>query len=136
MASKLNPYLHFRDNAREALEFYQHVLGGELTINTFGSFGTEGPLADKVMHGQLDTPAGFTLMCSDTPPEMEYNPGGSFTVSLSGDDGDELRGYFEKLSEGGSVHTPLQKMVWGDEFGALDDKFGISWLVNIAGTSS
>jgi len=132
MASRLNPYLHFRGDAKEALEFYRSVLGGELQIMTFGQLGAADPaLADQVMHGQLETPSGYTLMCSDTPPDMAHNPGDNFTISLSGDDAEELRGYFEKLAEGGSVHTPLRKQVWGDEFGALNDKFGIPWLVNI-----
>ncbi|SHN48148.1 VOC family protein [Cryptosporangium aurantiacum] len=133
MASRLNPYLHFRGNAREAMEFYRDVLGGDLQLMTFAQFGSEDPtLAEQVMHGQLETPSGYTLMASDTPPDMSHNPGDNFTISLSGDDGDELRGYFERLSEGGSVYTPLQKQVWGDEFGALTDKFGVAWLVNIS----
>jgi PhnB protein len=71
-------------------------------------------------------------MASDTPPGMEFHSGGNITISLSGDDGDLLRGYFEKLSEGGQVTMPLKKQMWGDEFGSLTDRFGVSWLVNIA----
>lgn len=63
---------------------------------------------------------------------MPYNPpGDNITVSLSGDDGDVLRGYWEQLSGTGTVSVPLEKQMWGDEFGACTDKFGISWLVNI-----
>jgi PhnB protein len=132
MASRLNPYINFDGTARQALEFYKDVFGGELRINTFGDFGGGDPaIADKVMHAQLETPSGFTLMVSDTPPEWQVNPGNNISVSLSGDDGDELRGYWDKLSDGGTVTTPLEKQMWGDEFGQCVDKFGISWLVNI-----
>jgi PhnB protein len=134
MASRLNPYISFQDNARQAMEFYQSVLGGELAISTFGEFGD--PAADNanlVMHSSLESDAGFTLMASDTPPGMDYNPGSNITVSLSGDDGETLKGYWEKLSDGAQINMPLERQMWGDDFGQLVDKFGIGWLVNIAG---
>jgi PhnB protein len=132
MASRLNPYIQFKDNAREALEFYKGVFGGNLVMNTFGEFGQQdSPDADKIMHGQLETDSGFTLMASDTPPGMERNPGDNISVSLSGDDADELRRYWEKLSDGGTVSVPLEKQMWGDEFGQCVDRFGIQWMVNI-----
>ncbi|MEV0566690.1 VOC family protein [Dactylosporangium sp. NPDC050588] len=132
MTSRLNPYLSFRGNARQAMEFYQSVFGGTLRLNTFGEFNPEaGPIADQVMHGQLETASGYTIMGSDTPPEMAHNPGDHITVSLSGDDAAELRGYWEKLSASGKVSVPLEKQMWGDEFGACVDQFGIPWMVNI-----
>jgi PhnB protein len=134
MTSTLNPYLNFKDTAREALEFYREALGGEVNVSTFGEYGDkDAPEADLVMHGQLDTPAGFTLMCSDAPPGMDASVSGGFAVSLSGDDEAELRGYWDKLSPGGEVTVPLEKQMWGDTFGMMTDKFGISWMVNIAG---
>lgn len=134
MASRLNPYISFRDNAREAMEFYQSVFGGELNVSTFGEFGApEGTPPDGIMHAQLDTPSGYTIMAADTPAGMSHNPGDTMSVSLSGDDGDDLRGYFAKLSEGGSVSVPLEKQMWGDEFGMVTDRFGVGWMVNIAG---
>lgn len=140
MATLLNPYLSFRDNAREAMDFYRSVFGGELTSSTFGEFQvSEDPAeSNKVMHSQLTTASGFTLMASDTPNSMEYTPGNNFTVSLSGlaDDEAELRGYWDRLSEGGTVTMPLESAPWGDSFGSLDDKFGVKWLVNIAGTAA
>jgi PhnB protein len=133
MSSRLNPYISFTDNARPAMEFYRDVFGGNLTLNTFGDFGTQDPgEAGKVMHAMLETEGGFTLMASDTPPGMEHHPGTNVSISLSGDDGDELRGYWRKLSESGTVSVPLEKQMWGDEFGMCTDQFGISWLVNIA----
>ena len=134
MAATLNPYISFRDNAREAMEFYQAALGGDLESNTFGEYGNpDAPEANLIMHARLNTAAGFTLMGADTPPGMEHTPGTNITVSLSGEDSAELRGYWEKLGEGATVTVPLEKQMWGDEFGMLVDRFGIGWMVNIAG---
>ncbi len=132
MASRLNPYLNFPGNARQAMQFYQRVLGGILTVSTFGEYGDkESPGADNVMHAMLETDRGFTLMASDLPPGMEHNPGTNIALSLSGDDDAELRGYWEKLSDGGTVTVALEKQMWGDEFGMCIDRFGIGWMVNI-----
>jgi PhnB protein len=140
MATTLNPYLGFKDNAREAMDFYQSVFGGELTRSTFGEFhASEDPAEqDKIMHSQLETPSGFTLMGSDTPNHMSYTPGDNYSVSLSGpaSDADELRAYWDKLSDGGTVVMPLTPAPWGDSFGMLKDKFGVSWLVNISGAGA
>jgi len=135
MASRLNPYIGFRKDARPAMEFYQEVFGGELNLNTFGEFGDQDT-PDLIMHALLETPAGFTLMASDTPPSMDHNPGTNISVSLSGDDEDELRGYWDKLSDGGQVTMPLEKQMWGDVFGMVTDKFGIGWMVNITAPQS
>ena len=132
MTSRLNPYITFDGTARQAMEFYRDVLGGTLTASTFGELGgATGSDADKIMHSQLETDLGFTLMGSDSPPGGEYNPGTNISVSLSGDDADALRSYWQALSEGGTVTVPLEKQVWGDEFGSVIDRFGISWLVDI-----
>jgi PhnB protein len=132
MASRLNPYINFTGTARAALEFYQGVFGGTLRVSTFGEFGAPDPAsADQVMHGQLESDAGYTLMAADTPPGMEHTPGDNITVSLSGEDADELRGYWEKLSDGGTVTVALEKQMWGDEFGMCIDRFGVPWMVNI-----
>ena len=134
MTSTLNPYLGFRDNAREAMEFYRDTFGGELDISTFGDMGDpDAPEANLVMHSRLGTPSGFTLMGSDTPPGMDYQPASGVSISLSGDDDGDLRDWFEKLSDGGQVTMPLEKQMWGDVFGMCVDRFGISWMVNIAG---
>ena len=128
----LNPYLHFKDDARQAMEFYEQAFGGTLNVNTFGDFG-QSDSADKdlVMHAQLETAHGLTLMGADTPSHLAYEPGSRISVSLSGTEGDELRGYWEKLSDGATVTVPLEKQMWGDEFGMLTDRFGIDWMVNI-----
>ena len=131
MVSRLNPYIGFTDNARQAMEFYQEVFGGTLVLNTFGEYGTEGEDADKIMHGQLDTDQGYTLMGADTPTGMQRDSGSNITISLSGDEGGDLRGYWEKLSEGGTISIPLEKQMWGDEFGQCTDRFGVNWMINI-----
>jgi PhnB protein len=133
MASRLNPYLNFNGNARQAMEFYATVFGGELTMTTFGQLGApDAADSDKIMHGQLETRAGYTIMAADTPAGMAFQPMAGCAVSLSGDDVEELRGYWEKLSASGQATMPLQKQAWGDEFGMCVDGFGISWLVNIS----
>ena len=138
MSTRLNPYLGFRDNAREAMEFYHSVFGGELTSSTFAELhASEDPAeADKIMHSMLVTDGGLTLMAADTPNAMGYNPGDNYSVSLSGEAADEaeLRGYWEKLSASGSVTVPLEKAPWGDHFGMCTDGYGVAWLVNIAGS--
>jgi PhnB protein len=138
VATQLNPYLNFRDNAKQAMDFYHSVFGGELTSNTFADFhASEDPAEqDKIMHSQLVADNGMVLMAADTPNSMDYSPGSNFSISLSGDDEAELRGYWDKLSDGGTVTMPLDKASWGDTFGMCVDKFGISWLVNISAEQS
>jgi PhnB protein len=132
MASRLNPYLNFPGTAREAMEFYAGVFGGTPTTSTFGELGApDSPDADKIMHAMLETPSGYTIMGADVPTGMEYEPAAGVSLSLSGDDGDELRGYWDKLCDGGRVTIPLEKQVWGDEFGMCVDKYGIPWMVNV-----
>jgi PhnB protein len=137
MSTLLNPYLSFRDNARQAMEFYHSVFGGELAMNTFAEFGaSEDPAeADKIMHSQLTSPNGLVLMGADTPSSMEYQQGSSISISLSGDDETELRGYYDKLSDGGTVVMPLDKAPWGDTFGMCVDQYGTTWMVNVAGSA-
>lgn len=133
MTTRLNPYLGFRDNARSAMEFYHSVLGGELTTSTFGEFhaSVDPGENDKIMHAMLTSPNGLVLMGADTPNHMAYNPGDNISVSLSGEDEAELRGYWEKLSDGANITAAFEKAPWGDLFGMLVDKFGITWLVNV-----
>jgi PhnB protein len=136
----LNPYLSFRGTAKEAMEFYQSVFGGELTLSTFGENNMSDNPAEQqwIMHGQLESPNGLTLMGADTPTSMSYTPGDNISVSLSGpnEDETELRGYWEKLSDGANISAPLDQAPWGDIFGMCTDKFGVNWLVNIAGSPS
>ena len=132
MAVRLNPYINFDGTARAAMEFYAEVFGGNAIINTFGEYGAqENP--DGVMHAMLETDLGFTLMASDAPPGMPLDTGSTISISLSGDDAELLSGYWKALSEGGTVTMPFEKQMWGDTFGMCTDKFGLPWMVNIAG---
>lgn len=133
MGFKVAPYISFRDNAAAALEFYQSVLGGSLNIMKMGDMPHPGLAEEdhaKVMHGQLDLESGFVLMASDTPLSMESDGGQRVTVTLFGDDPDELAGLFEKLAEGGNVVEPFAQAPWGDHFGMLTDRFEVFWMLN------
>ncbi len=138
MTTRLNPYLSFGDNAREAMEFYQSVFGGELVVTTFGEGGMSQGDSDRdlVMHSQLETPDGYTLMGSDTPAQMAPASRSNGTVSLSGDEGERLTALWEGLSDGATITAPLEKAPWGDTFGMLTDRFGVPWMVNVAGSAS
>ncbi len=138
--AKLNPYLSFKSQAREALEFYQSALGGELTISTYAATPeiaamlTDPADADLVMHGQLDTPGGLTLMVSDTGSAMPYvAPTSGMTVALTGGPADHeyIKAAFDALSEGATPGVPLEQAPWGDYYGQLTDRYGISWMFDI-----
>jgi PhnB protein len=134
MSVRLNPYLAFDGNARAAMKFYATVFGAELNLTTFGQYGAKEPaIRNKIMHAQLETDDGLTIMAADLPPGMERSSGSNITVSLSGDDAERLRGYWKKLSRGGQVTMPLERQMWGDEFGQCTDKFGVAWMINIGG---
>jgi PhnB protein len=134
MSAILNPYLSFQGTAAEALTFYRDVFGGDLQIMRFGDMpdmpGNDPSLHEQVMHGQVNGENGVTLMASDLPPSMGEARNG--TVSLSGDDDELLRSWWTKLSDGGEVAMPLAQAPWGDHYGQLTDRFGISWLVDIS----
>jgi PhnB protein len=127
----LNPYISFRDQAREALEFYQSVFGGELALDTFAEFdmGQDPSENDLIMHGQLETPAGFVLMAADTPSTMPYTPAAGVAISVSGDDEAALQAYWDALAADGTVGMPFETPPWGGRFGMVTDRFGIDWMV-------
>jgi PhnB protein len=138
MSTNVTTYLNFRGTARDALAFYQSVFGGDLRVSSFKDFGMpvgEGE-EDLVMHGQLDVDGTPLIMGSDVPSHMGWAPGeNTFSVSLSGDDEATLTRWFTAQSDGGTVTQPLEKAPWGDSFGMLHDRFGVSWLANIAGSA-
>ncbi len=134
MGVVLHPYLSFRDTAREAMEFYRSVFGGQLDVTAFGAFGPVPPEdAGKVMHAQLVTDAGLTIFASDTAAGRPAPSGSSITLSVGGpaDDEAELRGWFAALADGGTVTMPLDVAPWGDTFGMVTDRFGTAWMVTI-----
>ncbi|OII13388.1 VOC family protein [Curtobacterium sp. MCBA15_008] len=137
MTVRLNPYIGFRTQAREALGFYHGVFGGEVTLSTFGEAGmSQDPAdADKVMHGQLDGADGIVLMVSDAPAGMESPEVSNISISLSGDDREALTRCWNGLAEGASIIEPLTEAPWGDTFGMLTDRYRVTWLVNISGAA-
>lgn len=138
MSITLNPYLSFQGTAKEAMEFYRSVLGGDFTSMTFaeGGMPVEPQEAELLMHGQLVTPIGITLMGADSPASMPYTPGTTIAVSISGDDAETLAAYWEGLSEGGTVTMPFELAPWGDRFGMFTDRYGIDWMINSVGEVS
>ena len=133
MQTKLNPYLNFKSNARQAMEFYHSVFGGKLQMSTFKEYhASQTPDEDDlIMHAELNVSENLLFMASDTPARMEFHPGNTMSMSLTGENEAELKTFFQKLSVGGTVSMPLEKAIWGDTFGMCTDKFGIGWLVNI-----
>ncbi|WP_454295508.1 VOC family protein [Salana multivorans] len=139
MTVAVAPYLQFRDTARQAMEFYQQVLGGEATFSTLGESGmAQDPAeADKIMHSQLVKDGVAILMAADTPSSMDPPPAtSSVAVSLFGgsEDAEEMHRQWDLLAEGAThVVEPLTRAPWGDEFGMVVDRFGTFWMVNIGG---
>ena len=130
MASKLNPYLTFGGNAREAMDFYKSVFGGELTLQTFKEMNAamSPKMDDLIMHGQLIAANDMTLMGSDDPEDGAAKPA---SVAVSGDDEATLRAYWDKLVDGATILAPFETAPWGDTFGMLNDKFGTRWMINV-----
>jgi PhnB protein len=125
----MSPYLSFRGDAREAMDFYHSVFGGTLEVTLFSEFGIEP--GEQIMHAQVITD-GFTLMGSDVPPGMDYHSDQRVHVILHGDDEATLRSWWDGLAQGATVTTPLEAQMWGDMYGALTDRFGIEWSMNIS----
>ncbi|MBU2694256.1 VOC family protein [Pimelobacter sp. 30-1] len=139
MTINLNPYINWRGQAREAMEFYRSVLGGELQVMTFAdmggtAMGVAEAEVDWVMHAALSVSDSVLLMGADHPQHVPGEPQQQ-QVSISGPAEDEatLRAWWDGLSEGATIHQPLEKAPWGDSFGMLEDRYGVQWLVNIAG---
>lgn len=135
MKSRLNPYLGFQGKAREAMEFYKSVFGGKLEMQNFKDSGMQVAAGEEewLMHSMLEADNGLTFMAADVPSGMEFRGGASsVSLALSGDNYDELKGYYDKLCEGGKSEMPLNKAPWGDYYGECTDKYGFRWLVDIS----
>ena len=129
---EVNPYLNFNGRCREAMEFYQQCLGGELSLHKLG----ESPMAaqmsssaaEKILHSQLSNGA-YMLMASDMIGS-KLEPGNSVALCLNCNNETEIYSYFEKLSNGGQVRLNLHQTFRGATYGELTDKFGINWMLN------
>jgi PhnB protein len=134
METTVSPYLNFNGNTAEVMNFYKSVLGGDLTMQTFGEANMAEDPKDKnlIVHAALKS-GSVVIMASDTLPSTPSIAGTNFRLSLQGQDAKSLTDIFNELSQGGEVEMPLAKQFWGDTFGMLTDKFGMHWQVNISG---
>lgn len=126
------PYLYFNGNCEEAYNFYHEALGGEKTdIMRYGDQGPEVPpeVAKRIMHTELKFGDNL-IYFSDTSSEGEYQTGSNVQLNLNLDSEDEIRKVYEGLSQGATVTMELQDTFWGAIYGALTDKYGVSWSFN------
>ncbi|GAB3297201.1 VOC family protein [Pseudoclavibacter terrae] len=150
MSITTTTHLNFTGAARAALEFYAEVFGGEVSIATYAQFGTpaELPGASNVVFGRVDAPNGFRVLAYDTPGQPGQGLAGtagetrreqgstvtsaSFFLAASGESLDEVTGYWEALSAGATVIEPLAASAWSPGFGMLRDRFGVTWVLDVA----
>jgi PhnB protein len=141
-------HLNFAGTAREALEFYAEVFGGTATFATYGDFGmpAEAPGADKIVFGRVSAEGGFRLMAYDIPGATDAAATAgttrrengvtltdrTFLQSLQAESLDELRGYWDALAEGATIVEPLAASAWSAGFGMLTDRFGVTWVLDVA----
>ena len=130
MTNKLNPYLTFIRKARSAMEFYSSVFGGEFTLQTLKEANAaKSPEQEElIMHAQLITPDGMTLMASDDPESEAESK--NVSIAVSGEDEKTLQTYWDRLVDGATIEAPFETAPWGDTFGMLTDKFGVRWMIN------
>jgi PhnB protein len=130
-------HLNFRGDARAALEFYQSVFGGDIAIITYkDAQSIQDPSeADQVMWGQVVASSGFQVMAYDVPSQRPWDQGkNAFFVSVRGDSGavHEITALWEKLSVGSTITQPLAPAGWSPLYGMLKDRFGITWVLDVA----
>jgi len=127
----VQPYIAFRGNAREAIDFYKQALGAEeLFSQTYGEspMSDMGP-ADAIMHATIKIGDSHIMVCDDMRPEAEAGAG-NISLAIGLNEVDKARRYFDNLAQDGEVSMPLDKTYWAEAFGMLTDKFGIKWMVN------
>jgi PhnB protein len=134
MTVKTVTHLNFRGDARAALTFYQAVFGGERTVVTYKDFGKnlDASDADQVIWGQVVSESGFRVMAFDVPSHQSWNPGEiPFYVSVRGDTADEISGYWDRLSAGGTIVQPIGPAPWSPLYGMVKDRFGVTWILDV-----
>lgn len=129
---QISPYINFQGRAREAMEFYQKVLGGDLDLQTMDAQGGVRPAApgDNIMYSRLEA-GDVVIIGVDGRPEFPAQVGDNVAVALGGTDTDRLTQIFAELAEGGVTKMPLRHQPWGGSIGWLTDRFGINWVVSI-----
>ena len=141
MAVTTTTHLNYRHTARAALEFYQSVFGGEVTLVTYkdahnvqseGGMATDDE-ADEVMWGEVLSDTGFHVMGYDVPATMSYDQGDkALFVALNGDSTDEMTSYWESLKDGATIVAELGPSMWGSPlYGMIKDKFGVTWILEV-----
>lgn len=136
---RIEPYLFFNGRAEEAITFYRKALGAEVQmLMRFSESPDPVPegmippgFENKVMHSCI-TVGGANLMISDG--DSGGGPAFSgFALSLEAENGEELRAWFDALSDGGQVKMPVGKTFFAEHFGMVTDKFGVAWMVIVPG---
>jgi PhnB protein len=127
-------HINLRGNARQALEFYHSVFGGQIAMVTYQDAGNvQDPSdANHVMWGQVDSDNGFRVMAYDVPVATPWNQGeNAFFVSLRGEAAQEITAHWEKLSDGAKIVQPLAPAQWTPLYGMLKDRFGVIWVLDV-----
>lgn len=127
-------HLNFRGEARAALTFYRSVFGGDVAVVTYRDAGNvqQPSEADQVMWGQVAADNGFRVMAYDVPSQLPWEQGkNAFFVSLRGEAAEEITAYWHKLSDGATVLQPLASAQWAPLYGMLQDRFGITWVLDV-----
>ena len=135
MSLTTTPHLNFRGNAREALEFYHSVFGGQLLIVTNEeAHSTERPEeAGQVKFGQVTGPDGFQVMAYDVPVGTPFEPGEKpFFVSVRGESAEEIAGLWAGLAAGAAVAAELAPSDFSPAYGMLTDRYGVTWVLDVA----
>jgi PhnB protein len=135
MSVKAVTHINLRGTAREALEFYQSVFGGQLALISYKDAGNvqDSSDADHIMWGQVDSDNGFRVMAYDVPVGTPWNQGeNGYFVSLRGDAAEEIAAHWKKLSKGSTIVRPLEPAQWSPLYGMLKDKFGVVWVLDVA----
>jgi PhnB protein len=135
MAIKTTTHLNFRGQAQEALEFYRSVFGGEIMLLTYANAGAvRNPAeAEQIMWGQVTSPEGFSIMAYDVPSHLSYAPGEiPVFVSVHGEQAEEITRYWTGLTEGGTIVQDLAPAGWSPLYGMLKDRFGVTWVMDVA----
>ncbi|WP_066304968.1 VOC family protein [Bacillus sp. FJAT-29814] len=132
MRGQITPYLMFDGNAKEALEFYRDVFGGEISnLKTYGEadYPTPPEANDRIIHAQFRK-GDLLIMVSDAFPGSKVVVGNNISLTLDFESEEEIQTIYDALREKGSVHMELQDTFWGAKYGKVKDAFGMIWDLN------
>lgn len=128
-------HLNFAGQARAALEFYAGVFGGTPVIMTYGAMeqAERASSPDDVIWGQVASDDGFRIMAYDVQSGRDHDPGRhAFYVSVRGTAVDEIQARWDALAEGATIVQPIGPSPWSPAYGMLTDRFGITWILDVA----